>query len=53
MSADFVTIGDKVEKGQTIGTIGESASFEVAQTPHLHFEVYKDGKSINPTTILK
>ncbi|MCI8309750.1 MAG: M23 family metallopeptidase [Clostridia bacterium] len=53
LSADFVTIGDKVEKGQTIGTIGESASFEVAQTPHLHFEVYKDGKSINPTTILK
>ena len=53
LAADFVKTGDAVQKGQTIGTVGESASFEVAETPHLHFEMYKDGKSVNPTTILK
>jgi murein DD-endopeptidase MepM/ murein hydrolase activator NlpD len=53
LSADFVAEGDMVEKGQTIGTVGESASFEVAEVPHLHFEIYKDGESVNPTTLLK
>jgi murein DD-endopeptidase MepM/ murein hydrolase activator NlpD len=42
-----------VEQGQAIGTVGESASFEVSEVPHLHFEIYKDGESVNPTTLLK
>lgn len=53
LSSEFVNEGDTVTKGQAIGTIGESASFEVAQVPHLHFEITKDGKNINPTTCLK
>lgn len=53
LSSEFVNEGDTVEKGQTIGTVGESASFEVSEAPHLHFEVYKDGNSVNPTTLLK
>lgn len=53
LSSEFVNEGDKVEKGQTIGTVGESASFEVSEAPHIHFEVYKDGKTVNPTTLLK
>lgn len=53
LSSEFVSEGDTVEKGRTIGTVGESASFEVAEVPHLHFEVYKNGEVVNPTTILK
>jgi murein DD-endopeptidase MepM/ murein hydrolase activator NlpD len=53
LSADFVAVGDMVEQGQSIGTVGESASFEVAEVPHLHFEIYKDGEAVNPTTLLK
>lgn len=53
LTSDFIKEKDEVKKGQTIGTVGETASFEIAEEPHLHFEVYKDGQSINPTTVLK
>lgn len=53
LTSDFVKEKDEVKKGQTIGTVGETASFEIAEEPHLHFEVYKDGQPINPTTVLK
>lgn len=53
LSADFVKEGDKVTKNQTIGTIGESASFEISDPPHLHFEILKNGENINPTTLIK
>ena len=53
LTAEFVTENEEVEKGQTIGTIGETASFEVADEPHLHFEMYKDGEVVNPTIYLK
>lgn len=53
LSTEFVSEGDSVEKGQTIGTIGESASFEIADVPHLHFEMYKNGECVNPTEYLK
>lgn len=52
LSSEFVSEGDQVEQGQTIGTVGESASFEIADVPHLHFEMYKDGESVNPTNYL-
>lgn len=53
LSADFVKEGDTVSENQTIGTVGESASFEVSDSPHLHFEILKDGESVNPTTLIK
>lgn len=53
LSADFVKEGDKVSKNQTIGTIGESASFEISDPPHLHFEIFKNGENVNPTTLIK
>lgn len=49
LTTEFVTENEEVEKGETIGTIGESASFEIADTSHLHFEMYKDGELVNPT----
>ena len=53
LSADLVKEGEKVSKNQPIGTVGESASFEISDQPHLHFEILKNGENINPTTIIK
>ena len=53
LTTEFVTENQTVEKGQTIATVGESSSFEIADEPHLHFEMYKDGTLVNPTIYLK
>lgn len=47
-SDKLVKKGDKVEKGQVIGAVGKTAPFEIEDPPHLHFEVIKDGKNIDP-----
>lgn len=44
--------GDKVKKGQVIGQVGKSAPFEIEDPPHLHFEVLKNGKPIDPQQFL-
>ena len=49
LSADFVQEGQTVEKGQTIGSVGDNAAFEIADEPHLHFEMKKDGETVNPS----
>ena len=53
LTTEFVSEGDKVEKGETIATVGETASFEIADESHLHFEMYKDDEIVNPTIYLK
>lgn len=53
LTTEFVSENEIVEKGQTIGTVGETASFEIADEPHLHFEMYKDNQLVNPTIYLK
>ncbi len=53
LTTEFVKEGEEVEKGQTIATVGETASFEVADDCHLHFEMYKDGVAVNPTIYFK
>lgn len=53
LTTEFVQEGEEVEKGQTIATVGETASFEVADDCHLHFEMYKDGVAVNPTIYFK
>ena len=53
LSSEFVVEGEKVEKGQSIGTVGNTATFEISDEPHLHFEVLKDGVQIDPTTVIK
>lgn len=53
LTTEFVQEGEEVEKGQTIATVGETASFEVADECHLHFEMYKDGVAVNPTIYFK
>lgn len=53
LTTEFIKEGETVEKGQTIATVGDSASFEILDESHLHFEMYKDGESVNPTIYLK
>lgn len=50
---NMVKIGDKVKKGQVISGVGDTASFEVLEEPHLHFEMWKEEKALNPKEILK
>lgn len=47
-----VAVGDTVSAGQTLGAIGGTARIESAQEPHLHFEVYCNGESIDPAGFL-
>jgi len=49
---EMVKVGQKVEKGRVISGIGNTASFEYSEPDHLHFEVYKNNKPINPLDIL-
>lgn len=43
-----VAVGDTVECGAVIGTVGDSAISELADEPHLHFEMFVSGVSVNP-----
>ena len=45
--------GDVVKKGQPISGVGSSALFESLESPHLHFEVLKDGVPIDPSGYIK
>ena len=53
LTAEFVKEGEKVESGQTIGTVGNTAAFEVSDEPHLHFEMLKDNEYIDPSLYIK
>ena len=53
LTAEFITEGENVDKGQTIGTVGTTATFEAAESPHLHFELWKDEKQVDPTIYVK
>jgi murein DD-endopeptidase MepM/ murein hydrolase activator NlpD len=44
--------GQQVEVGDTIGAIGETAIAECAVTPHLHFEITKNGKDVDPLAVI-
>lgn len=53
LTAEFVKEGEKVKQGQTIGTVGNTSAFEIADEPHLHFEILKDNKYLNPSEYIK
>ena len=53
LSSEFVVEGENVEKGQSLGTVGNSAAFEIADEAHLHFEILKDSIAVDPTIYLK
>lgn len=47
--ANLVKEGDQVKRGQKIATVGSSGT---ATGPHVHFEIIKDGKAIDPMRYL-
>lgn len=51
-SKDMVKVGDIVQKGQVISGVGNTSSFEYYEPEHLHFEIEKNGKKINPLDVL-
>ncbi len=48
----FAETGQTVMAGDAIGTIGDDLPFESAEDPHLHLEVIKDGRRIDPLSII-
>jgi murein DD-endopeptidase MepM/ murein hydrolase activator NlpD len=46
LSAFNVKLGDKISRGQIIGLVGSTGK---STGPHLHYEVEKNGKKVNPT----
>lgn len=44
---------DILDEGQMIGTVGNTGTFEMSQSPHLHFEVISENKNINPLEFIK
>lgn len=53
LTAEFVVEGEEIKQGQTIGTAGNTASFESNMECHLHFELLKNGEYLNPAIYLK
>ena len=43
-----LTVGLTVEKGAEIGKVGDSAISELADEPHLHFEMLSEGVKVDP-----
>ena len=49
---DGLKVGDKVEKGDVIACVAEANGNEYKDGSHLHFEVIKNGKSVDPAVYL-
>lgn len=53
LTAEFITVGEEIKQGSTIATVGNTATFEIADTTHLHFEIKKDGQNVDPNIYMK
>ncbi|SHH42577.1 M23 family metallopeptidase [Sporanaerobacter acetigenes] len=49
---DMVQVGQKVKKGDTISGIGKPKGIEMADAPHLHFEVILNEENMDPKNYL-
>lgn len=46
--ADGITEGAEISAGALIGAVGDTAMVEIADDPHLHFEMTVDGLAVDP-----
>jgi len=53
LTSEFVQVGEEVKQGQSIGTVGNTATFEILDEPHLHFEISKNNENIDPSQYIK
>lgn len=47
-----VSVGDRVERGTVIGSVGDTAIAESALASHLHLEMAQNGLSVDPLSYL-
>ena len=47
-----VSNGQSVTAGQVVGYVGNSADIESLEEPHLHFEMYSEGITVNPESYI-
>lgn len=48
----LVKEGDEVKAGDVIGKVGNTALGDITDLPHVHFEMMKEGNSVNPAEFL-
>lgn len=53
LTSEFVQVGEEIKQGASIGTVGNTATFEILDEAHLHFEISKDGESLDPNQFIK
>lgn len=46
--ADGIEVGAKVDEGRLLGAVGEGGILELADEPHLHFEMKVGGQDVDP-----
>ena len=46
--AEGIEVGATIKQGQKLGTVGDTAVVEMADEPHLHFEMTVKGLSVDP-----
>lgn len=47
-----VVVGQTVSAGDVIGSVGNTAEIEIAETPHLHFAIKKNSEWIDPVAFI-
>ena len=47
-----VSVGEWVDSGSIIGSVGTTALCEIGQGTHLHFAIFVDGQSVDPLSYL-
>ncbi len=50
--SDSIKEGAQILEGEIIGTVGESAIIEIADEPHLHFELTLNQEPIDPSKLI-
>lgn len=52
-SDQTLQVGQEVKQGDPIGAVGATAIFESAEPTHLHFELYKENKLVDPAAYME